>query len=124
LQAFSEVSMSAEFSFSQRVEQNSAPSIKLNLTNLSACKSVIEAYQHSLPKGMLMYISGNLFGVSYKHPKNAPGYKTSDWVILDQPHDNFSKQADHMCNLIYKMARRMEKKYPNKNNQIKKSYEI
>jgi hypothetical protein len=104
--------MSAEFSFSQRVEQNSAPIVKLNLTNHSACKSVIEAYKHSLPKGMLMYISGNLFGVSYKHPKNAPGYKTSDWVILDQPYDNFSKQANHMCDLIYKMAKRMEKKYP------------
>lgn len=116
--------MSAEFSFSNRVEQNTVNNQKNITINMSASKKIIEAYQHSLPVGMLMYTSGNLFGVSYKHPKNAPGYKTADTVMLDQPYDNFCKQANYVCNMFYRMAKRMEKMYPQKNNQTKQSYEI
>ena len=104
--------MSAEFNFTQRTEQNCVVNQKNILTNKNMAIAVIEAYKNSMPIGVRMYISGNLLGMSYKHPKNAPGSTTADWVILDQSCDNFKKHANSMFNFFCRMARRMEREYP------------
>ena len=102
--------MSGTFNFDDKPTEAITNNPSLELNRLEA-KKVIETKSKLLPKGMLMYITGNCFGISYKHPINAPGYKTAEHINMNQSFDSFIKQANFTCNYFYKMAKKMQKRY-------------
>jgi len=80
-------------------------------TNRLATKKIIETNANKLPVGMRMYISGDSFGVSYKHPLNATGFKTSDSVKMNQPYKDFASQANSVCAYFYNLSSKTNKKF-------------
>lgn len=103
--------MIKKFTFGNHaVDEPRAQSDDFGINNQEA-KKIVDEYKNSLPVGMLMAVQGDFFWVSYEVPENCAGYKYANHVSLKQPNNVFRMQANYVCNMIYKMAVKINKKY-------------